>query len=77
MSLNNEQYKTRPFLNNLNSPELKCQQCMVILDKCNGSCNTFSNISNKICVPNKTEDVNLSVNLKMSHLLQFLEKVGY
>ena len=50
---------------------------MVILDKCNGSCNTFSNISNKICVPNKTEDVNLSVNLKMSQLLQFLEKVGY
>ena len=77
MSLNNEQYKTRPFLNDLNSLELKCQQCMVILDKCKGSCNTFSNIFNKICVPNKTEDVNLSVNLKMSHLLQFLEKVGY
>ena len=77
MSLNNEQYKTRPFLNDLNSLELKCQQRMVILDKFNGSCNTFNNISNKICVPNKTEDVNLSVNLKMSHLLQFHEKVGY
>ena len=24
MSLNNEQYKTRPFLNDLNSLELKC-----------------------------------------------------
>ena len=34
---------------------------MITLDKCDGNCNTFNDISNKICVPNKTEDVNLSV----------------
>ena len=27
----------------------------------NGSCNTLDDLSDRICVPNKTEDVNLSV----------------
>ena len=31
------------------------------LDRCVGSCNTLNDLSNKICVPNKTEDLNLSV----------------
>ena len=30
-------------------------------DRCSGSCNTINNISSKICVPNQTEVVNLSV----------------
>ena len=31
---------------------------MVNLDRCVGSCNTLNDLSNKICVPNKTEDLN-------------------
>ena len=31
------------------------------LDRCVGSCNTLNDLSNKDCVPNKTEDLNLSV----------------
>ena len=34
---------------------------MVNLDRCVGSCNTFNDLSNKVCVPNKTKDLNLSV----------------
>ena len=34
---------------------------MVKLDKCVASCNTVNDLSNKVCVPNKTEDLNLSV----------------
>ena len=34
---------------------------MVSLDGCHGSCNTLDDFSNRICAPNKTEDVNLSV----------------
>ena len=34
---------------------------MVNLDRCNGIYNAFDNASSKICVPNKIEDVNLSV----------------
>ena len=33
----------------------------VNFDRCNGSCNTLDNPSGRICVPNKTEDVNLSI----------------
>ena len=33
----------------------------VKLDRCVGSCNTINDLYNKVCVPNKTEDLNLSV----------------
>ena len=34
---------------------------MIKLDRCVGSCNTLSDLSNKVYVPNKTEDLNLSL----------------
>ena len=33
----------------------------VKLDRCAGSWNAINDLSNKACVPNKTEDLNLSV----------------
>ena len=33
----------------------------VKLDRCVRSCNTLNDLSNKVCVPNKTESLNLSV----------------
>ena len=33
----------------------------VNLDRCVGSCNTLNDLSNKVCVSNQTEDLNLSV----------------
>ena len=54
----------RPTLKDLNPYEynqiLCCYPFMVNLDRCNRSCNTLGNLSNKICVPNKTEDLNLN-----------------
>ena len=32
----------------------------VNLDRCMGSFNTLNDLSSKVCVPNKTEDLNLS-----------------
>ena len=34
---------------------------MVKLDRCVGSCNTLNDLSNKVWVPNKTGDLNLSM----------------
>ena len=34
---------------------------MVSLDRFNGSCNALDDLSSGMCVPNKTEDVNLNV----------------
>ena len=33
----------------------------VKLDRCVASCNTLNDLSIKICIPNKTEDLNLSI----------------
>ena len=33
----------------------------VKLDKCVGSCNNLNDLYDKVCVPNKTEDLNLSM----------------
>ena len=35
---------------------------MVKLDICTGICNTLNDLSNKVCIPNKTEDSTLSVS---------------
>ena len=47
---------------NKNSQEWQCYPLVVKLDRCVGSSNTLANdLSNKVCVPNKTEDLNLSM----------------
>ena len=55
---------TRPTLIKLNldeyNQELRYYPFMVNLDKFNGRCNTLDDLSSRICVPNKTEDVNLT-----------------
>ena len=43
------------------SQEIHYYPFTVKLDRCVGSCNTLNNLSNKVCVPNKTEDLNLSM----------------
>ena len=56
---------TQPTLINLDPNEYSQQfhycPSAVKLDKCVGSCNTPIDMSNKVCVPNKTEDLNLSL----------------
>ena len=31
------------------------------MDRCVGGCNTLIDLSNKVCIPNKTEDLNITV----------------
>ena len=56
---------TQPALINLYpneySQEFHYYLFVVKLDRFVGSCNTQNDLSNKVCVPNKTEDLNLSV----------------
>ena len=61
ISVNNELCLTRPTLFDLNSVELHYCPYMVSSDRCDGSCNTFDDLSSRIFVPNKTEDENLNV----------------
>ena len=41
---------------------------MFKLDRCAGSCNTLTDLSNKLCAPNKTEELNLSVFNMMTEI---------
>ena len=56
---------TKPTLINLHpneqSQEFHYYSFAVKLDRCVGSCNTLNDLSNKVWVPNKTEDLNLSM----------------
>ena len=65
LSNQNQKCKIQPTLINLNpneyNQELHYYTFVVKLDRCVGSCNTLNDLTNKVCVPNKTEDLNLSV----------------
>ena len=62
VSLSNQKCMTQPALTNLHTYEYS-QEFAVNLDRCFGSYNTINDLCNEvcICIPNKTEDLNLSV----------------
>ena len=55
----------RPILINLHpneyGQEFHYYPFVVKLGRCFGSCNTLNDLSNKVSVPNKAEDLNLSL----------------
>ena len=57
VSLSNQIISLHP---NEYSEEFHYYPFVVKLDRCIGSCNTLNDLSNKVCVPNKAEDLNLS-----------------
>ena len=65
MLLSNQKCMTEPTLVNLHpneySQEFHYFSFAVKLDRCVGSCNTFNDLTNKVCITSKTEGLNLSV----------------
>ena len=65
VSLSSQKCMTQPTLITLcpneYSQEFHYYPFAAKLDRCFGSCNTLNDLSNKVRVPNKTEDLNLSV----------------
>ena len=65
VSLSNQKCMIQPTLINFHpneySQELHYYSFAVKLDRCVKSCNNLNELSNKVCVPNKTEDLNLSM----------------
>ena len=63
--LSNQKCEIQPTFINLHtnkySQEFHYYPFTVKSDKCVGSCNTLNDLSKKACVPNKTQDLNLSV----------------
>ena len=65
VSLSNQKCGIQPTLNNLHpnedNQEFHNFPFSVKLDRCVGSCNNLNDLSDKGCVPNKTEDLKLNV----------------
>ena len=65
MSLGNQKFMIQPNLLNLHrneySQEFHYYPFTVKLDRCGASCDALNDLSNKVYVPNKTEDLNLSM----------------
>ena len=63
--LSNQKCMIQPTLINLHpneySQEFHYYAFAVKLDRCVRSCNTLNDLSNKLCIPYKTEELNLSV----------------
>ena len=63
--LSNQKCMIQPTLINLHpneySQEFHYYLFAVKLDRCVRSCNTLNDLSNKLCIPYKTEELNLSV----------------
>ena len=77
VTLSNQKCLTQPTLINLHpneySKEFHYYPVVVKLDRRVGSCNTLNDLSNKVCVPNKAEDlnhVNVNVNLMVESVIQ-------
>ena len=64
-SLKNQKCETQTTLINLHpneySQEFQYYAFSIKLHRCVGSSNTLNELSNKVCTPNKAEDLNLSV----------------
>ena len=65
VSVSNQKCKIESTLINLHpneySKEFHYYPFAVKLNRCVGSCHTLSDLSNKVCVPSKTKDLNLRV----------------
>ena len=66
VSLSNQKCEIQPTLINLHpyecSQEFHYYPFAVKSDRCVGSCNTLNDLSNKVCVPNKTDALSLSMS---------------
>ena len=65
VSLSNQKREIQPNLMNLHpneySQEFHYYPFAVKLDRCVRSCNALNDLSNKLCFPNKTKDLNVLV----------------
>ena len=65
MSLSNQKCAIQPAFISLHlneyTQEIHCYRVAVKLDRCIWSCNALNGLSNRVCVPNKTTDLTLSV----------------
>ena len=66
ISMNNQEYKVRPQIVNVNGDDPVFFSFSIKASKCSGSCNNINNPWAKLCVPDVLENVNVKVFNLMS-----------
>ena len=64
--MNNQAFKVRPEIINVNSNETVFYPFSIKTTKCSGSCNNINDPYAKICVPDAVKDLNVKVFILMS-----------
>ena len=65
-SMNNQEYKVRPEVVNVNSDEPLFYSFSIKTSKCSGSCNNINDPYAKLCVPDVVKNLNIKVFYLMS-----------
>ena len=58
VSMNNQEYKVRPEIVNINSNKPSFYPYSVKISKCSGSCNNINEPYAELCVSNVSKDIN-------------------
>ena len=66
VSMNNQEFKVRPEIVNVNSDELVFFPFSIKTSKCSCICNNFNDLYAKMCVPNVIKSINVKVFNLMS-----------
>ena len=68
ISMNNQEYKARPKIIDLNNNEPVCYPYSIKVNKCCGSCSNINNPYAKLCVPDIIKNINGKVFNLMSRI---------
>ena len=66
ISMNNQKYKVRPEIVNVDSNESLFYRLSIKTSKCSGSCNNINDPYAKLCVPDIVKNINIKVFNLMS-----------
>ena len=61
VSMNNQEYKVRPEIVNINSNKPSFYPYSVKISKCSGSCNNVNEPCAELCVSNVSKNINVNV----------------
>ena len=68
ISLNNQEFKARPKMIDINANEPVFYPYSIKLNKCSGSCNNINNSYAKLCIPDVVKKINVKVFNLMSRI---------
>ena len=77
ISMNNQEYKTRPKIIDVNNNVPVFYPYIIKVDKCTGSCSNINDTYVKLCVPDIIKNINIKVFNLMSRINETRQKIWH